>query len=68
MTREELGSIIEALMAERNISIRELASRCNLAPRTVFNLRKGLFSPRLEIVDKILTELDAKIEIKIKTR
>ena len=66
MTREELGHIIESLMVEQNISIRDLAGRCGLAPKTIFNLRKGLFSPRLEIVDKILTELDATIEIKAK--
>lgn len=64
MTREALGNKISELRKEKGYSIREMAERCDLSKSTIANLEKGRFSPRYDILEKILQSLDAKFEIK----
>lgn len=66
MTRETLGNTIAELRKEQGYSIRELADRCEINKATIVNIEKGRFSPRFEIVEKIVSELNAEIEIKEK--
>lgn len=64
MTREELGNKINELRRQRGMSIRELAERSEVNKATIVNLEKGRFSPRFEIVERIVKELGGTIEIK----
>lgn len=64
MTREELGNTINELRQQREMSIRELAERSEVNKATIVNLEKGRFSPRFEIVERIVKELGGTIEIK----
>ena len=64
MTREELGNQIAQLRKSKGYSIRELADRCEINKATIVNIEKGRFSPRFEIVEKLLNELGAEIIIK----
>lgn len=64
MTREELGNKINELRRQRGMSIRELAERSEVNKATIVNLEKGRFSPRYEIVERIVKELGGTIEIK----
>ena len=64
MTREELGNTINELRQQRGMSIRELAERSEVNKATIVNLEKGRFSPRFDIVERIVKELGGTIEIK----
>ncbi|MEE1366829.1 MAG: helix-turn-helix transcriptional regulator, partial [Muribaculaceae bacterium] len=46
-------------------TIRELAERSGCAPNTIVNIEQGKFSPRIEIVEQILSVLGAHLEIVI---
>lgn len=61
--RRALGEQIAQLRIHRGISVRDLAQRCDLSPTTIVNIQAGNFSPRYEIVERILRELGARIEI-----
>ena len=62
--REELGAYIRLMRVTNGVSVRGLAEDCGLSPATVQNIEKGAFSPRLDIVGKILDRLGAKMVIK----
>lgn len=62
--RKILGDKITELRTKRGIPIRTLAEMCNLSPRTIQNIQNGDFSPRYDIVEKILRALRAHIEIR----
>lgn len=62
--RQLLGAKIMTLRNERGLSIRELAEKSGVAVRTIVNIQSGAFSPRVDILERILTALDAKLEIK----
>lgn len=64
MTREELGNKINELRRQRGMSIRELAERSEVNKATIVNIEQGRFSPRYEIVERIVKELGGTIEIK----
>ena len=64
MTREELGNTINELRQQRGMSIRELAERSEVNKATIVNIEQGRFSPRYEIVERIVKELGGTIEIK----
>lgn len=61
--RRMLGEHIAQLRIHRGVSVRDLAQRCDLSPTTIVNIQAGNFSPRYEIVEKILQELGARIEL-----
>lgn len=62
--RQRLGAKIMALRNERGYKIRALAELCDVNKATIVNIEQGRFSPRYEIVERIVKELGAKIEIK----
>lgn len=66
MTREELGCILAELRKEKGLSIRSLADKCEMSKSTIVNIEQGRFSPRVEIVDKICSTLEAEIYIKVR--
>lgn len=66
MTREELGYILAELRKEKGLSIRSLADKCEMSKSTIVNIEQGRFSPRVEIVDKICSALEAEIYIKVR--
>jgi transcriptional regulator with XRE-family HTH domain len=64
MTREELGNILAEQRKAKGYSIRTLAEQCEMSKSTIVHIEQGKFSPRIEIVDKICSVLDAEITIK----
>ena len=62
--REALGSCLRLMRVARGITVRGLADDCGLSPATVQNIEKGSFSPRLDIVEKILVRMGARMVIK----
>lgn len=62
--RQRLGAKVMALRNERGYSIRTLAELCDVNKATIVNIEQGRFSPRYEIVERIVKELGGTIEIK----
>jgi DNA-binding XRE family transcriptional regulator len=62
--RQRLGAKIMALRNERGYSISALAELCDVNKATIVNIEQGKFSPRYEIVERIVKELGGTIEIK----
>lgn len=63
--RQLFGQRMARLRRSKLFSIRELAERSGCAPNTIVNIEQGKFSPRVEIVEKILSVLGAHLEIVI---
>lgn len=61
--RQLFGQRMARLRNLRGYSIRELAERTGYATNTILSIEKGKFSPRFEIVEKILSVLGAHLEI-----
>lgn len=56
-TKYDMRPIIEKREA-LNLSLRQLAARCNLAASTIRGYEQGKFSPKLENIKKICEALD----------
>lgn len=63
--RQLFGLRMARLRNLRGYSIRELAELTGFATNTILSIEKGKFSPRFEIVEKILSVLGAHLEIVI---
>ena len=63
--RQLFGQRMARLRRSKLYSIRELAERSGCAPNTIVNIEQGKFSPRIEIVEQILSVLGAHLEIVI---
>ena len=61
--RHMLGAEKARMRNLRGYSIRELAELTGFATNTILSIEKGKFSPRFEIVEKILSVLGAHLEI-----
>ena len=61
--RETLGQYLKLLRVSKGITVRGMADLCDLSPATVQNIEKGAFSPRLDILQRILVNLDARLVI-----
>ena len=61
--RQLFGQKMSRLRNLRGYSIRELAELTGFATNTILSIEKGKFSPRFEIVEKILSALGAHLEI-----
>lgn len=61
--RAALGETLRRLRIERSISIRGLADMAGLSPATIVNIEKGSFSPRIDVVNAILSALNCKLTI-----
>ena len=61
--RQLLGAEMSRLRNLRGYSIRELAELTGFATNTILSIEKGKFSPRFEIVEKIVSVLGAHLEI-----
>lgn len=61
--RQLFGQKMARLRNLRGYSIRELAELSGFATNTILSIEKGKFSPRFEIVEKILSVLGAHLEI-----
>lgn len=61
--REELGAYIRMMRVSQGITVRGMAEMCGVQPSTVQNVEKGSFSPRLDIIKKMLDALGAKMKI-----
>lgn len=63
--RQLFGQKMARLRRSKLYSIRDLAERSGCAPNTIVNIEQGKFSPRVEIVEQILSVLGAHLEIVI---
>lgn len=63
--RQLFGQRMARLRRSKLFTIRELAERSGCAPNTIVNIEQGKFSPRIEIVEQILSVLGAHLEIVI---
>ena len=63
--RQLFGQKMARLRRSKLYTIRELAERSGRAPNTIVNIEQGKFSPRIEIVEQILSVLGAHLEIVI---
>lgn len=63
--RQLFGQKMARLRRSKLFTIRELAERSGCAPNTIVNIEQGKFSPRIEIVEQILSVLGAHLEIVI---
>lgn len=63
--RQLFGQKMSRLRKQQGYSIRELAELSGFATNTILSIEKGKFSPRFEIVEKILSVLGAHLEIVI---
>ena len=61
--RQLFGQRMARLRRSKLYTIRELAERSGCAPNTIVNIEQGKFSPRIEIVEQILSVLGAHLEI-----
>lgn len=61
--RQLFGQRMARLRRSKLFTIRELAERSGCAPNTIVNIEQGKFSPRIEIVEQILSVLGAHLEI-----
>lgn len=59
-----LGEALRELRDSKHLSVRELSEKCGVSKSAIVNLEQGRFSPRIEIVQKILNTLDAALVIK----
>lgn len=63
--RQLFGQRMARLRRQQGYSTRELAELTGYTPTTINNIECGRFSPRFEIVEKILSVLGAHFEIVI---
>ena len=63
--RQLFGQRMARLRRQQGYSTRELAELTGYTPTTINNIECGRFSPRFEIVEKILSVLGAHLEIVI---
>lgn len=63
--RQLFGHQLARIRQSRLMSKRELAAAVDCSPSTIVNIEKGRFSPRIDIVERILDALGAHLEIVI---
>ena len=62
-SREELGQLIRGWRVSQGISIRRFAELAGVRPNTVQNVENGAFTPRLDIVQRMMTALGKQLSI-----
>lgn len=62
-SREELGQLIRGWRVSQGISIRHMAEMADIRPSTVQNVEKGAFTPRLDILQRLMAVLGKRIEV-----
>lgn len=60
--RERIGERIKQLRQEKGIDAKTLAMRADITPANLCRIEQGKYSPGLDILVKIATALDAKID------
>ena len=63
MDRVTLGNYIRDERIRQGISIRKMAELSDVQPATVQNLENGTFSPRLDIVQRMLAALGKQLTV-----
>lgn len=63
-SRKDLGQYLRYLRLKNGETIRGFAEKCGLVPTTIQNIEGGKFSPRLDVIQKILKQLNATLVIK----
>lgn len=63
--RETLGQMVRLMRVSKGVAIRALAEQCGLSKSTVVNIENGAFTPRLDIVLRILSALGATMRVSL---
>lgn len=63
-TREELGQLIRGMRISNGVSIRDMAERAACQPSTVQNVEKGSFTPRVDVIQRMLFAIGHRLVIK----
>lgn len=63
-TREELGQLIRGMRISKGVSIRDMAERAACQPSTVQNVEKGSFTPRIDVIQRMLFAIGHRLVIK----
>ena len=62
-TCDELGQLIKGWRVSQGISIRRFAGMAGITPATVQNVENGAFTPRLDIVQRMMAALGKRLSI-----
>ena len=62
-TREELGQYLQQMRTSKGWSVRRFAEASELSPATVVNLESGKFTARMDVINKYIEVLGAKMII-----
>ena len=61
--RKSLGAYIKHEREQQGISVRKMAELAGIQPSTVQNVENGAFTPRLDVVQHILSVLGKRLTI-----
>lgn len=61
--REMLGQWLRGLRISRGISVRKMAELSGIQPSTVQNVENGAFTPRLDVLQRMLDVLGKQLRI-----
>ena len=62
-TSEEIGRLIRGIRLSQGISIRRFAGMAGVTAATVQNVENGAFTPRLDIVQRMMAALGKRLSI-----
>ena len=62
-SREEMGAYLQQLRTSCGWSIRKIAEQSGLSPATVVNMEAGKFTARMDVINKYIKVLGAKMII-----
>ena len=61
--RKSLGAYLKREREAQGISVRKMAVLAEIRPATVQNVEKGSFTPRLDVLQRMLSALGKSIQI-----
>lgn len=62
---EEIGDLIRSLREARGLSQSELARRLEIAPAQISQIEAGYYTPSLQVLESMLSELEAHLCIEL---
>lgn len=61
--RQRIGAIIQSIRVEKKLTQQQLAKKVDMIQTTISKIESGKFSASIDILSKICTALDCKIDI-----
>ena len=63
--REEIGAQIKAIRESQGMTQQELADKTGMIRTTISKIESGKFGYSLDIIEKVITPLNAKLKIEV---